>query len=113
MHPDQLDATSAPIAGAWVTAVELDGESVLYDETSGALHQLDPVATVVWDRLDGTTTLEALAIELSATFATDANRVRDDLVVFARQLGHQRLLEGVAPASAAESGGRRPDDDDG
>ena len=114
IHPDELDATAAPIAGAWVTAVELDGESVLYDETSGALHHLDAVATVVWDRLDGTATLGDLASELGTTFVTDATRVRGDLVAFARQLGHQHLLEGVAPpAAAAESGDPSPDDDDG
>jgi hypothetical protein len=114
IHPDELDATSAPIAGAWVSAVELDGESVLYDETSGALHQLDVVATVVWNRLDGSATLDDLAVELSAMFAADASRVRGDLVAFARQLGHQHLLEGVAPpVSEAEPGATSPDDDDG
>jgi putative peptide zinc metalloprotease protein len=97
IHPDEIDATFAPITGAWVTAVELDGESVLYDETSGGLHQLDALATVVWDRLDGTATLDDLAADLSQTFAADPDRVRRDLVTFVRQLGRQHLLEGVAP----------------
>ena len=132
IHPDRIDGTFAPVIGAWVTAVELDGECVLYDETNGVLHLLDAVATVAWARLDGTVTLDDLAVELSATFATDASRVRGDLVAFARQLGHQHLLEGVTPppsaagsgdpasaagsgdpASAAGSGDRAPDDDDG
>jgi hypothetical protein len=78
-----------------VTAVELDGESVLYDETSGGLHLLDAVATVVWARLDGTATLDDLAADFSQAFATDRSRVRGDLVAFARQLGREHLLEGV------------------
>jgi hypothetical protein len=96
IHPDRINGAFAPVIGSWVTSVELDGESVLYDETSGVLHLLDAVATVVWDRLDGTATLDDLAADLSRTFATDRRRVRGDLVAFARQLGRQHLLEGVA-----------------
>lgn len=96
IHPDRINGSFAPVIGGWVTAVELDGESVLYDETSGVLHLLDAVATVVWARLDGTATLDELAGDLSETFATDRGRVRGDLVAFARQLGRQHLLEGVA-----------------
>ena len=102
IHPDQIDGSFAPVIGAWVTAVELDGESVLYDETSGGLHLLDAVATVVWSRLDGSATLDDLAADLSRTFGTDPDRVRGDLVAFARQLAGQHLLVGVAPT---------PDDD--
>ena len=105
IHPDRINGTFAPTVGAWVTAVELDGESVLYDETSGVLHLLDAVATVVWARLDGTATLDELAADLSGAFATDPARVRRDLVAFVRQLGRQHLLEGVAPPPV--------DDDDG
>jgi coenzyme PQQ synthesis protein D (PqqD) len=97
IHPDQIDGTFAPVIGAWVTAVELDGEIVLYDETTGGLHLLDSVASVVWARLDGTATLDGLAADLGQSFATDTGRVRGDLVAFARQLGRQHLLEGVEP----------------
>jgi len=105
IHPDRINGAYAPAVGAWVTAVELDGETVLYDETSGVLHLLDAVATVVWARLDGTATLDELTADLSRTFATDPARVRGDLVAFARQLGRQHLLEGVALPPV--------DDDDG
>ena len=105
IHPDQIDSAYAPVIGAWVTAVELDGESVLYDETSGGLHLLDAVATIVWTRFDGTATLDDLAAELSETFATDQARVRGDLVAFARQLGHQHLLAGVASPPDADGDG--------
>ena len=42
-----IDASSAPEPARWVATVELDGEAVLFDETSGSLHLLDPVATVI------------------------------------------------------------------
>lgn len=105
IHPDRINGSFAPVIGGWVTAVELDGESVLYDETSGVLHLLDAVATVVWGRLDGTATLDDLAGDLSQTFATDRGRVRGDLVAFARQLGRQHLLEGVALPPAEDDEG--------
>jgi hypothetical protein len=100
IRPEKIDATFAPRVGAWVFKVELDDESVLYDESSGGLHQLDTVATVVWDRLDGSATIDELAAELGETFATPAARVRVDLVAFARGLGRRHLLEGVAPDTA-------------
>ena len=91
------DSAPAPVPS--VATVELDGEAVLFDESSGSLHLLDPVATVIWSRLDGSATLEELATELSTTFAADRSRVRDDLISFVRELDRQHLLEGVAPTA--------------
>jgi hypothetical protein len=85
----------APARASWVATVELDGEAVLFDETSGNLHLLDPVATVVWRRFDGTLTVDDLASDLGETFAAEPSRVRDDLVTFVRELDRQRLLEGA------------------
>jgi PqqD family protein of HPr-rel-A system len=90
-----VEETRAPARGSWVATVELDGEAVLFDETSGSLHLLDPVATVIWNRLDGGATVDALAADLSEVFAADRHRVRDDLVTFVRELDHQHLLEGA------------------
>jgi hypothetical protein len=104
IHPDEIDATFAPRVGAWVTAVELDGESVLYDETTGGLHLLDAVATVVWHRFDGSVTLDELAADLTRTFAADPDRVHGDLLTFVRQLGRQHLLEAVAPGDEDDDG---------
>jgi hypothetical protein len=65
---------------------------VLFDERAGTLHHLDPVATIVWTRLDGSITIDALAGELSAAFGAERERVFDDLLAFTRQLGIQQLL---------------------
>jgi PqqD family protein of HPr-rel-A system len=89
----------APKRVPWVAAVELDGETVLFDERSGRMHLLDAVATVVWQRLDGSATLDSLARDLSAAFGAGEDRVRADVTAFLRQLERERLLEGVAPAA--------------
>jgi PqqD family protein of HPr-rel-A system len=93
-----IAGSAAPKPRPWVAAVELDGETVLYDESSGRLHLLDSVATVVWSRLDGAATVDDLTRDLSATFAADESRVRADLTEFLRRLDREQLLEGVAPA---------------
>lgn len=100
----RFDDGSAPAPGPWVATIELDGEAVLFDERSGSLHLLDPVATLVWNRLDGAATLADLATDFSTTFAADRSRVRDDLMTFVCQLDGQHLLEGDAPAAADDDG---------
>jgi PqqD family protein of HPr-rel-A system len=90
-----VESGRALARGSWVATVELDGEAVLFDERSGSLHLLDPIATVIWNRFDGAATIDALATDLSDAFATDRSRVRDDLVTFIRELDHQHLLEGA------------------
>jgi hypothetical protein len=92
-----LDGASAPRGAPWIATVELDGEAVLFDERTGALHHLDAVASIVWARMDGSVTLDALAKEFSAAFGAGRAQVRDDLLAFARQLQAQELLE-PAPA---------------
>jgi PqqD family protein of HPr-rel-A system len=97
----EVSGAAIPSRAPSAVAVELDGETVLFDERSGTLHLLDAVGTVVWCRLDGSTTLDDLARELATTFATDEHRVRADLVAFLQELDRQHLVEGVAPNARA------------
>ena len=46
--------------------VELDGEAVVYDESSGDLHQLNRVATLVFHLCDGTATARDVAGEIAS-----------------------------------------------
>lgn len=79
-----------------VAAAELDGEAVLFDEGTGRLHTLDPIATVVWACLDGTATLRDIAGELAEAFGAERAVVESDVLRLVRQLGDQGVLEGVA-----------------
>lgn len=80
-----------------LTAVELDGEAVLYDARDGGVHKLDPVATVLWNSFDGSLTLRELVLDLDAVFDRDAETLARDLLGYTRQLGAVGLLEGVPP----------------
>jgi len=92
--------TAAPPDGCFVARrrvenlaeVELDGESVLYDGLTGALHLLDPIATVVWERLDGSMTIGLLAAELAQAFQAETAIVEADIIALVRHLAAQGLL---------------------
>lgn len=60
-------------------SAELDGEIVLYNETSDAIHLLDPRAAVVWVSLDGSAPLSRVAAEIAQAYAAPVEQVLDDV----------------------------------
>jgi hypothetical protein len=80
---------------------------VLYSEHDGSLHLLDPVATAVWNVLDGEATLGQLAGELAEAFEAEPDVVERDVVELVRGLGARGLLAGVAPDPADPTRGTR------
>ncbi|MGH2784267.1 MAG: PqqD family protein [Actinomycetota bacterium] len=48
-----------------LTSIELDGEIVVYDEVTGALHHLNPSASIVMSLCDGTLSIEDMALAIS------------------------------------------------
>jgi hypothetical protein len=66
-------------------AVEIDGETVVYDSRTEQVHLLNSIASIVWSQLDGTETLSALCDELGQVFGEPISRIRTDvLAVVAR-----------------------------
>ena len=59
-----LDAEFAPARGAWVHAVEIDGEAVLLDEEANRLHRLNHTAALLWACFDGHAPVRDLAAEI-------------------------------------------------
>jgi len=109
----RLHGASTPRPRPGLASVELDGERVVLDEASGALHLLDPVASVVWSCLDGSATIDELVVDLAAGFGADADEVGADVLGLVRRLGGLGLLEGVAADGgtadgAAADGGTDP-----
>ncbi|HEX2027142.1 MAG TPA: PqqD family protein [Nitriliruptorales bacterium] len=96
--PDDIDLSFAPRRARDVAAVELERRAVLY--RSGEMLQLDELATLLWNCFDGQTRLEALVDDLVCVYGTDRTAVEADVVSFARNLGHEGLLEGVQAAQA-------------
>lgn len=101
---ESIDRSSAPRPRDDLAHVEIDGEAVIYDERSGAMHLLDPIATVVWGCLDGAVSLGQIARELADAFTADPSRVEGDVVAVVRSFGGQGLLAGV-PAGPEAAGG--------
>jgi hypothetical protein len=90
--PEMIDGSSTLRRRGDLAAVEVDGETVVYDPAAEMLHHLDRTATAVWNGLDGTCTLSALAHELAVLFDADAGVVIDDVLVLARQLATDDLV---------------------
>lgn len=82
-----------------ISEAEIDGELVLLDTSSGALHVLNGVGAAVWLELDGARTVDAIVAELSDAAGTERERVREDLTSFLDQLYRGGLLSGPPPSS--------------
>ncbi len=72
-HPDALEA-------------EVDGQRVLMSPKDYAYFGLVDTGALVWDRIDGETSLDELVIALAAEFGADAEQVRDDVDDFVSAL---------------------------
>jgi hypothetical protein len=89
----------APARREGISEVEVDGELVLLDTSSGALHVLDRVAAAVWCELDGKRTVDAIVEELSDAAGAETERVRADVARFLDQLARGGLLSCPLPSS--------------
>ena len=98
IDPDEIDASFVPRPRDGVTAVELDGEGVLYSEETGGLHVLNPTATLIWTCFDGSGTIDDIVGELAGAFGTDREVVAGDVMELVRELGSSGVLAGVRPA---------------
>ena len=82
-----------------LTVVEIDGESVVYDEATGNLHHLNPTATVVFSLCDGTVSARELAVEIAEAFDQPTDEVERQVRRLLRELRAQGLV-------VARTGGR-------
>jgi Coenzyme PQQ synthesis protein D (PqqD) len=86
---------STPAPGVAVHMVEVDGEAVLLDEATTRLHSLNSTATLVWQCLDGHSTLTEIAADLAEAFGADLEAVRADVVAIVEHFAEEGLLEGT------------------
>lgn len=93
------DLSQPPVWGSFVparresvTQAEIDGELVLLDTTSGALHVLNGVAAVVWYELDGSRDVEQIVADLSDASGAEIERVREDVISYLDELQGKGLL---------------------
>jgi hypothetical protein len=94
-----VSAAVAPIARRDVDTVMLDGATVIH--RAGHVHTLDPVATLVWQCLDGRATVDEIAADLAPAFAVPVDRARRDVADVVGELDRLGLLVPAAPGAAA------------
>jgi len=103
--PQRLDTAYRPAAR--LTVVPVADEAAVYDRRNNKLHRLDPIATVVWSRLDGVTTTAALARSLAAEFGAPPEQVSRDVAALLDRLVDEGL---VVEAGAGDDADESTDD---
>ena len=76
-----------------LTVVELDGETVVYDDAAGELHHLNQAASIVFSLLDGTATTKELAVEIATATGRPTEEIEDQVQDVVRTMADARLLE--------------------
>jgi thiol-disulfide isomerase/thioredoxin len=93
---DDIDLDFRPRGRTAVAAVVVDGRSVLLDEDTGGLTELDETATLLWSCFDGDATIATLAADLAAVTGISSDTIGHDIVDFCKYLSCSALLDGVA-----------------
>lgn len=93
-----------PRTRADLTVVELDGEAVIYDEINGDLHRLNPTATLVFSLLDGSATVEDLALDIAKAYGMPVDEITAQVRELANQFAASHLLVGTEPDPADTDG---------
>lgn len=92
----KIDGSFVPCVRADIASVEIDGERVIYDQSTRAVVHLDAVASVVWLVLDGSGTIDELAVDLADAFGADVDQVKPDVLALVERLAVAGVLEGTA-----------------
>jgi hypothetical protein len=80
-----------------IAVVELDGESVIYDQREDGLYHLNQSATIVFRLCDGTGSEEDLAQDIAEVGKIPLRYVRQHVRHTLKSLGDLGLLEGSVP----------------
>ena len=105
----KLNSDSALSIRADLTAVDVDGEMVIYDDSRRRLHRLNSSATILWKCLDGSATLREIASDIAEAVAADRVSVLSDILTLAGQLEAEGLLHDSAQPAPGEPVPQAPD----
>ena len=89
---DQLLAQKPSVRETIEFRVLDDLSSVAVDPDSGQAHALTPVATAIFERCDGTMTVDQIITEVVDIFDCDRDQARTDVVSFLNELRDRGLL---------------------
>jgi peroxiredoxin len=104
MSADDIDEAFVPRPKDEVVGLEMDGEAVLVVEGRWSTHWLNQISTVVWNALDGVSSVRELSAELARAFGADPEEVLIDVRDVTRQFGMAGLLQGVAASPRGKEG---------
>lgn len=71
---------------------DVEGELVLFDETSGRYHALNPIGSLIWRRLANGAAPEQIVRELTARYDAPAEVISDAVAAFIARAVDLRLL---------------------
>lgn len=71
----------------------IDGEAIVITPHDSTLHTLNTTATYIWDRADGTRTLEDIAREMLAEFEVDEGALKADALAFVEEAVAKGLMQ--------------------
>ena len=78
MEPEHMSPRMPKVKDG-VTAIEIEGEAVLYDSEEIELHHLNPTATIVFGLCDGTGTVAELAADIAEAFGVPLDQVEREV----------------------------------
>ncbi|MGH9298251.1 MAG: PqqD family peptide modification chaperone, partial [Acidimicrobiales bacterium] len=95
--PDAIGPAFAPRPRESVVSSRFEGEVLIVDGDTGAIHVLNSTAAVIWECFDGEVTLAELAGDIAEAFGAPLETVQRDTIAVAQELGGRNLLAGVSP----------------
>ena len=87
-----IEATRILTQNPSAYTVEMDGEAVILDEEADRLHVLNATATLVWQCLDGVSTIEEICVDLAEGLGVPYDQVLADTLAVVDNM----LAEGLA-----------------
>lgn len=105
---DLIGADFVPSRRTGCASVTLDGKTVIAAAPFQPCHLLNESAGMLWERIDGSTSLGSITAELSDLTGADPQVIEADVVGLARHLGTVGLLEGVIPPQSSPADATLP-----
>ena len=102
VEASEIGTTFVPRFRADVATVEVGDEAVLFEEDTGNLHQLDPIATIVCGFFDGQTSIADVVTDLAEGFDAPRETIETDVLAMIRRLGRLGLFVGVSGVTIPE-----------
>ncbi len=106
--PVDVDESFVPVRRPDIATVELDGETVCYDTSTGEVHVLNQTATLLWACFAVPGSITEVIDDLVAELHVERDGLRDDVLKTVRDMIESGLVE---QASATPTVPHRPRED--